>query len=60
MTNSKNLTSNDNAIFLAMSYELSAIKGKVACISGAVSGLGFEFAKYLIRNGLKVYQYPLK
>lgn len=30
------------------------IKDKVAIITGSASGLGFEYAKELLRNGLKV------
>lgn len=34
-----------------MSFE---IEGKVALITGGVSGIGFQNAQVLLRNGLKV------
>lgn len=34
-----------------MSFE---IKGKIAIVTGGASGIGLEYAKALLRNGLKV------
>lgn len=33
---------------------MSAIRGKFACVTEGVTGIGYEFSRTLVRNGVKV------